>query len=78
MPLTYAWPTAILGIAAGTAMLSATVADTLQQSSFDQSSYKVGADLRVYPVDLGSGPETKILQRLRDINGVEGLSLIHI
>ena len=74
VPLTYAWPTAILGIAAGTAMLSATVADTLQQSSFDQSSYKVGADLRAYPVDLGSGPETKILQRLRDIDGVEGVS----
>ena len=74
VPLTYAWPAAILGMAAGTAMLSATVAATLQQSSVDQSGYEVGADLRVYPVDLGSGPRTEVLERLRDIDGVEGVS----
>ena len=74
VPLTYAWPAAILGMAAGTAMLSATVAETLQQSSVDQSGYEVGADLRVYPVDLGGGPRTEVLERLRDIDGVEGVS----
>ena len=74
VPLTYAWPAAILGMAAGTAMLSATVAATLQQSSVDQSGYEVGADLRVYPVDLGSGPRTEVLERLRDIDGVKGIS----
>lgn len=74
VPLTYAWPAAILGMAAGAAMLSATVAATLQQSSVDQSGYEVGADLRVYPVDLGSGPRTEVLERLRDIDGVEGVS----
>ena len=72
--LTYAWPAAILGMAAGTAMLSATVAATLQQSSVDQSGYEVGADLRVYPVDLGSGSRTELLERLRNIDGVEGVS----
>ncbi len=74
VPLTYAWPAAILGMAAGTAMLSATVAATLQQSSVDQSGYEAGADLRVYPVDLGSGPRTEVLERLRDIDGVKGIS----
>ncbi len=74
VPLTYAWPAAILGMAAGTAMLSATVAATLQQSSVDQSGYEVGADLRVYPVDLGNGPRTEVLERLRDIDGIEGVS----
>ncbi|MDE0592951.1 MAG: FtsX-like permease family protein [Dehalococcoidia bacterium] len=74
VPLTYAWPAAILGMAAGTAMLSATVAATLQQSSVDQSGYEVGADLRVYPVDLGSGTRTEVLERLREIHGVEGVS----
>ncbi len=74
VPLTYAWPAAILGMAAGTAMLSATVAATLQQSSVDQSGYEAGADLRVYPVDLGSGARTEVLERLRDIDGVKGIS----
>ncbi len=74
VPLTYAWPAAILGMAAGTAMLSATVAATLQQNSVDQSGYEAGADLRVYPVDLGSGPRTEVLERLRDIDGVKGIS----
>jgi hypothetical protein len=74
VPLTYAWPAALLGMAAGTAMLSATVAATLQQSSVDQAGYEVGADLRVFPVDLGGGPQTAILDRLRDIDGVEGVS----
>ncbi len=74
VPLTYAWPAAILGMAAGTAMLSATVAATLQQSSVDQSGYEVGADLRVYPVDLGNGSRTEVLERLRDIDGIEGVS----
>jgi hypothetical protein len=55
-------------------MLSATVAATLQQSSVDQSGYEVGADLRVYPVDLGNGPRTEVLERLRDIDGIEGVS----
>jgi hypothetical protein len=72
--LTYAWPAAILGMAAGTAMLSATVAATLEQSSVDQSGYEVGADLRLYPVDLGSGSRTELLERLRNIHGVEGVS----
>lgn len=75
VPLTYAWPAAILGMAAGTAMLSATVAATLQQSSVDQTGYEVGADLRVFPVDLGSGPRTEVLERLKDINGIEGVSV---
>jgi hypothetical protein len=74
VPLTYAWPAAILGMAAGTAMLSATVAATLQQSSVDQSGYEVGADLRVSPVDLTSGDRTEVLERLRNIEGVEGVS----
>jgi hypothetical protein len=74
VPLTYAWPAAILGMAAGTAMLSATVAATLQKSSVDQASYEVGADLRVYPVDLDSGTRSELLERLRDIDGVEGVS----
>jgi hypothetical protein len=74
VPLTYAWPAAILGMAAGTAMLSATVAATLQQSSVDQSGYEVGADLRVFPVDLTSGGRTEVLERLRNIEGVEGVS----
>ena len=74
VPLTYAWPAAILGMAAGTAMLSATVAATLQQSSVDQSGYEVGADLRVYPVELASGPRTAVLERLRGMDGVEGVS----
>ncbi len=74
VPLTYAWPAAILGMAAGTAMLSATVAATLQQNSVDQSGYEAGADLRVYPVDLGSGARTEVLERLRDIDGVKGIS----
>ena len=74
VPLTYAWPAAILGMAAGTAMLSATVAETLQQSSVDQAGYEVGADLRVYPVGLRGGTRTEVLERLRDIDGVEGVS----
>ena len=74
VPLTYAWPAAILGMAAGSAMLSATVAATLQQSSVDQSGYEVGADLRVFPVDLRSGDRTDVLDRLRNIDGVEGIS----
>ncbi len=74
VPLTYAWPVAILGMAAGTAMLSATVAATLQQGSVDQSGYEVGADLRLFPVDLGSGPRTKILENVRALDGVQGVS----
>ncbi len=75
VPLTYAWPTAILGMAAGTAILSATVTATLQQGSADQSGYEVGADLRVFPVDLTSGPRTAVLEQIRAIDGVEGVSV---
>jgi hypothetical protein len=46
----------------------------LHQSSVDQSGYEAGADLRVYPVDLGSGARTEVLERLRDIDGVKGIS----
>ncbi|MEE8046250.1 MAG: hypothetical protein V3T49_05365, partial [Dehalococcoidia bacterium] len=74
VPLTYAWPTAILGMAAGTAMLSATVAATLQQSAVDQSGYEVGADLRIFPVDLSSGERSLVLDRVRAIDGVSGVS----
>jgi hypothetical protein len=74
VPITYAWPTAILGMAAGTAMLSATVAATLQQRSVDQSGYEVGADLRVFPVDLSSGSRTAVLDRVRGIEGVVDVS----
>ncbi len=74
VPITYAWPAAILGMAAGTAMLSATVAATLQQSAVDQSGYEVGADLRIFPVDLKSGPRTKVLSEVRGIDGVSGVS----
>ena len=74
VPLTYAWPAAILGMAAGTAMLSATVAATLQQGSVDQSGYEVGADLRVFPVDLESGSRSAVLENVRGIEGVAGVS----
>jgi hypothetical protein len=74
VPLTYAWPAAILGMAAGTTMLSATVASTLQQGSVEQSGYEVGADLRIFPVDLNSGDRTAILDRVRAIDGVRGVS----
>ena len=74
IPLTYAWPAAIIGMAAGTAMLSATVASTLQQGSVDQSGYEVGADLRVFPVDLNSGSRTKVLDQVRNIDGVKEVS----
>lgn len=74
VPITYAWPAAILGMAAGTAMLSATVAATLQQGSVDQSGYEVGADLRVFPVDLSSGSRTAVLDRVRGIDGVVDVS----
>lgn len=74
VPLTYAWPAAILGMAAGTAMLSATVAATLQQSAVDQSGYEVGADLRIFPVDLNSGPRTSVLDDVRLVEGVGGVS----
>ncbi|MBN4064627.1 FtsX-like permease family protein [Dehalococcoides mccartyi] len=74
VPLTYAWPAAILGMAAGTAMLSATVAATLQQGAVDQSGYEVGADLRIFPIDLSSGSRSGILDSVRGIDGVEGVS----
>ncbi len=74
VPLTYAWPAAIVGMAAGSAMLSATVAATLQQGSVDQSGYEVGADLRLFPVDLDSGSRSAILDRVRGIDGVEDVS----
>ncbi len=74
VPLTYAWPAAILGMAAGTAMLSATVAATLQQGSVDQSGYEVGADLRVFPVDLESGSRSFVLDDVRNLDGVAGVS----
>ncbi len=74
IPLTYAWPAAILGMTAGTAMLSATVAATLEQGAADQSGYEVGADLRVFPVDLNSGDRTSVLDRVRGIEGVENVS----
>ena len=75
VPITYAWPMAILGMAAGTAMLSATVAATLEQGAFDQSGYEVGADLRLFPVDLNSGPRTAVLDDVRAITGVREMSL---
>lgn len=74
VPLTYAWPAAILGMAAGTAMLSATVAATLQQGAVDQSGYEVGADMRVFPVDFESGPRSSVIDDVREIDGVEGVS----
>ncbi|MBT3996561.1 MAG: ABC transporter permease [Chloroflexi bacterium] len=74
VPLTYAWPAAILGMAAGTAMLSATVAATLQQGAVDQSGYEVGADLRVFPVDLESGSRSFVLDDVRGLEGVAGVS----
>ncbi|MCI0871615.1 MAG: FtsX-like permease family protein [Chloroflexi bacterium] len=74
VPITYAWPTAVLGMAAGTVVLSATIAATLEQSSVDQSGYEVGADLRILPVDLNSGPRTKILDEIRAIDGVSEVS----
>jgi hypothetical protein len=74
VPLTYAWPAAILGMAAGTAMLSATVAATLEQGSVDQSGYEVGADLRIFPVDLNSGSRSAVLNDVRDVDGVRGVS----
>jgi len=75
MPITYAWPVAILGIATGTAMLSATVAATLQQSTVDQSGYEVGSDVRITPVDMKSGPRTQVLNAVRGIDGVSGVSI---
>ena len=74
VPLTYAWPIAILGMAAGTVMFSATVAATLQQSSVDQSGYEVGTDLRIFPVDLSQGPRTGVLSHIRSVEGVRGVS----
>ena len=74
VPNTYAWPTAILGMAIGTAMLSATVAATLQQGANDQSGYEVGSDMRVLPVDLNSGARTSVVEDVRAIDGVVGVS----
>ncbi|MBT5252765.1 MAG: ABC transporter permease [Chloroflexi bacterium] len=74
VPITYAWPVAIVGMAAGTAMLSATVAATLQQGSVDQSGYEVGADLRLFPVDLNSGSRSAVLDDVRGVVGVEDVS----
>jgi hypothetical protein len=74
VPLTYAWPVAIVGMAAGTAMLTATVAATLQQGSVDQSGYEVGADLRLFPVDLNSGSRSTVLDQVRGVTGVENVS----
>ena len=74
VPLTYAWPAAIVGMAAGTAMLSATVAATLQQGSVDQSGYEVGADLRLFPVDLNAGSRSAVLQNVRGVADVEDVS----
>jgi ABC-type lipoprotein release transport system permease subunit len=74
VPLTYAWPAAIVGMAAGTAMLSATVAATLQQGSVDQSGYEVGADLRLFPVDLNSGSRSAVLDDVRSVEGVSQVS----
>ena len=74
VPLTYAWPVAILGMAAGTVMFSATIAATLEQSSVDQSGYEVGTDLRIFPVDLSQGPLTGVLNSVRSVEGVRGVS----
>ncbi len=74
VPLTYAWPVAIVGMAAGTVMFSATIAATLEQSSVDQSGYEVGTDLRIFPVDLSQGPLTGVLKTVRGVEGVRGVS----
>lgn len=75
VPITYAWPTAILGMAVGTVVLSSTIAATLQQGAVDQSGYGVGADLRISPVDFASGPRTKIVDEIRRIDGVDDVSV---
>ena len=74
VPITYAWPVALLGMAAGAAVLSTTIAATLERSAVDQSGYEVGADLRIFPVGLNRGPRTKILGDVRAIEGVGGVS----
>ncbi len=75
LPITYAWPIAILGMVAGTAVLSSTVAATLEQSANDQSGYEVGSDLLASPVDLNSGPRTAVVSGVRGIEGVAGASI---
>jgi hypothetical protein len=75
LPITYAWPIAILGTVAGAAVLSSTVAATLEQSANDQSGYEVGAGLRASPVDLNSGARTAVVSAVREIEGVAGVSI---
>lgn len=72
---TYAWPVAILGMTAGAAVLSTTVAATLERSAADQAGYEAGADLRALDVDFNSGPRTKIVNDVRGLDGVAGASI---
>ncbi len=72
---TYAWPIAIVGIATGSIVLSATVSASLERSAADQAGYEVGADLRALPVDFNSGTRTAVLSSVRDIDGVTGASI---
>lgn len=72
---TYAWPIAIVGIATGSIVLSATVSSSLERSAVDQAGYEVGADLRALPVDFNSGTRTNVLSSVRDIDGVSGASI---
>ncbi|MBN4064673.1 hypothetical protein JYU04_02945 [Dehalococcoides mccartyi] len=75
LPVTYSWPIATIGMAVGSVILSGTVAGSLEQSAIDQSGYEVGADLRAFPVDFNSGTGTEVLTRVRNVEGVNGVSL---
>ena len=75
LPNTYAWPIAIIGMATGSIVLSATVSASLERSASDQAGYEAGADLRVLPVDFNSGPRTEVLDQVRNIEGVTGASI---
>jgi hypothetical protein len=75
LPNTYAWPIAIVGMATGSIVLSATVSASLERSAVDQAGYEAGADLRALPVDFNSGPRTEVLDQVRNIEGVTGASI---
>jgi hypothetical protein len=75
LPNTYAWPIAIIGMATGSIVLSATASASLERSASDQAGYEAGADLRALPVDFNNGPRTEVLDQVRNIQGVTGASI---
>ena len=68
-PYWYAWPVLLLVLASGLAVVSGTLASTLERSNQEQIAYEVGADLHIVP-----GSRTRIeagqLKALERIDGV--------